>query len=229
MKLTVLGKYGPYPPSGGGTSSYLLKEGSTALVLDFGSGALGRLRSFVEIDDISAVVLSHLHYDHMCDMFPLSYYLKETDKKLTVYLPFDESPQLDMLRSSGCYDLHRIQSGDKVRVGELTLEFCPSIHPVETYGVKISNGKNSFYYSGDTKLCEEVVANAKGCKYALLDCGKYNENSSAPHLTLSEGSFIAQTCGVKVIASHQHPSGVYCSLNKNVIIAQELYSYDLDD
>ena len=229
MKLTVLGKYGPYPKSGGGTSSYLLKEGKTTVVLDFGSGALGRLRRFAEIEDISAVVLSHLHFDHMCDMLPLGYYLKEVDKKLAVYLPFDESPQLDALRSLGCYDLHRIQSGDKAAVGELALEFCQSVHPVETYGVKISNGKNAFYYSGDTKFCDEVVKAAKGCRYALLDCGKHNENSSAPHLTLSEGSLIATSCGVKVIASHLHPNGDYRSTDKNVIIAEELVSYDLDD
>ena len=147
MKLTILGKYGAYPPAGGGTSSYLLQEGKTAIALDFGSGALGRIRKFTDVGNLGAVVLSHLHFDHICDMFPLSYYLKEADKKLTVYLPFSESPQFDILRSAGCFELRRIKSGDKVAIGELMAEFFEMKHPVETYGVRFSNGRTSFFYS----------------------------------------------------------------------------------
>ena len=228
MKLTVLGKYGAYPPSGGGTSSYLLREGNTSIALDFGSAAFGRIQKFVDVADLSAVVLSHLHFDHICDIFPLSYYLKEADKKLSVYLPFYESPQLDIIRSCGCFDLHRIKSGEKVAVGELMLEFFETVHPVETYGVRASNGKSSFFYSGDTKFCDSVLDGAKGCKYLLLDCGRHNEKSHAPHLSLSEGMFIGKSCGAKVIVSHCHPAGFYHSADKNVIIAKELETYNLD-
>lgn len=38
MKLTVLGKYGPYPAVGGATSGYLLETGKASFVLDMGSG-----------------------------------------------------------------------------------------------------------------------------------------------------------------------------------------------
>ena len=41
MKLTVLGKYGPYPKEGDHASScYLVQGGSTSLVLDMGPGSL---------------------------------------------------------------------------------------------------------------------------------------------------------------------------------------------
>ncbi len=228
MKLTVLGKYGAYPPKGGGTSSYLLREGNTALALDFGSGALGRIQRFIDISDISAVVLTHLHFDHICDMFPLAYYLKDVDEKLTVYLPFYESPQLEILRSFGCFDLKQIKSGEKIAVGELMLEFFETVHPVETYGVRASNGRNSFFYSGDTKFCESVLEGGKDCKYLLLDCGRYNEKSHAPHLSVSEGAFIGKSCNAKVIVTHCHPAGFYHSADKNVIIAKESETYNLD-
>lgn len=228
MKLTVLGKYGAYPPACGGTSSYLLREGGTSVALDFGSAALGRIQRFTNISDLSAIVLSHLHFDHIADMFPLSYYLKELDRKLTVYLPFYESPQLDMLRSCGCFDLRRIRSGEKAAIGELMMEFFETVHPVETYGVRVSNGRNSFFYSGDAKFCDSILEGAKDCKYLLLDCGRYNENSHAPHLSIGEGMFIGKTCGAKVIVTHQHPAGFYHSTDKNVIIAKEFETYNLD-
>ena len=78
MRLTILGNNGPYPAAGGACSSYLLESdsGSTAILVDCGAGALARLEERLPIERLDAVVLSHLHYDHMSDMLPLHYALQ---------------------------------------------------------------------------------------------------------------------------------------------------------
>ena len=73
MKLTVLGCNGPYPAPGGACSGYLLQEGDTGVLRDCGAGVLAQLEKHMPPQNLTAIVLSHLHYDHMSDMLPLIY------------------------------------------------------------------------------------------------------------------------------------------------------------
>ena len=78
MRLTILGNNGPYPAPGGACSGYLLESdsGRTSLLLDCGPGVLAQLTQRVAVEDLDAIALSHLHYDHMSDMLPLHYALQ---------------------------------------------------------------------------------------------------------------------------------------------------------
>ena len=73
MRLTVLGKYGPFPAPGGATSGYLIEQGDTRVLFDCGSGVLTRLLAQCPLEQLDAVVLSHLHEDHVADMQVLAY------------------------------------------------------------------------------------------------------------------------------------------------------------
>lgn len=72
MKLTVLGKSPSWEDAGGACSSYLVEEDGTALLVDFGSGALGKLRARLDYRDLDAIVISHFHADHLLDLVPLA-------------------------------------------------------------------------------------------------------------------------------------------------------------
>ena len=62
---------GPTSPA----SSYLVRaehEGREFnLLLDLGSGALGALQRHIELSDLDAVMVSHLHPDHCVDLLGL--------------------------------------------------------------------------------------------------------------------------------------------------------------
>ena len=73
MKLHILGVNGPYPESNGATSGYLLEAADTLLQLDFGSGILARLTAKLPPQSLSAILLTHWHYDHTADLLVLSY------------------------------------------------------------------------------------------------------------------------------------------------------------
>ena len=65
MRLTVLGKSPAWSDAGGACSSYLVEAGETTLVVDCGNGAFGKLRARAPYIDVDAVVLTHLHTDHV--------------------------------------------------------------------------------------------------------------------------------------------------------------------
>ena len=65
MILRVLGRCGPYPRPGEACSGYLLSHEGVHLILDMGSGTVSRLRMIYPDLEPDAIVLSHLHFDHM--------------------------------------------------------------------------------------------------------------------------------------------------------------------
>ena len=78
MRLTILGNNGPFPAPGGACSGYLVESdsGETRILLDCGTGVLAHLTQLTPDIHLDAVVLSHLHYDHMSDMLPMHYYFQ---------------------------------------------------------------------------------------------------------------------------------------------------------
>lgn len=75
MRLTVLGKSPAWSDAGGACSSYLVDQAGRALVIDCGNGAFGKLRAHRDYREVEAVVISHLHGDHLLDLVPFSYAL----------------------------------------------------------------------------------------------------------------------------------------------------------
>jgi ribonuclease BN (tRNA processing enzyme) len=76
MKLTVLGKSPAWTDAGGACSGYLVEAGDgAAFLLDCGNGVFGKLRARRDYRDIEAVVISHLHADHLLDLVPFAYAL----------------------------------------------------------------------------------------------------------------------------------------------------------
>ena len=76
MRLTVIGCSGSFAGPGSPASSYLVRADDPAgrtwhLLLDLGNGALGALQRQVDLADLDAVAISHLHPDHCADLLGL--------------------------------------------------------------------------------------------------------------------------------------------------------------
>lgn len=182
MRMTVIGCNGPYPGAQEPTSGYLLEEESTRVLLDCGSGVVSQLMAHTDIRRLTAVVLSHLHYDHMSDMLPLLYFCQMNGVRLPVYLPMQPSPVLEMLR--GAFDLYDISQGGQL--GRLRMRAMPVRHPVPAYAVRMENAAGrSFCYTGDTNTCEGLADFCAGSDLLLADAcfphAQWNENK--PHLS----------------------------------------------
>lgn len=185
MFLTFLGVNGPYPGKSGACSGYLLTSdsGKTNIAIDLGSGCLGRLMQELDgdISKLDALILSHLHYDHMSDTLPLQYALDFSSvAALKTFAP--ETPAANRKLLSGKLDVYPMQ--DTV-IGEMKIEFTAVKHPVETYAVKVICDGATFVYTGDSNVCDILPIFCDKCDLLLADCGLSGEDwaPNKPHLS----------------------------------------------
>lgn len=207
MILTVLGANGPFPAAGGACSGYLLSSdsGETQILFDCGSGVLGRLAEVCPLDKLSAVVLSHLHFDHMSDMLPMKYALDFLGiQTLRVLCPQMPAKTRGLL-SGGKMDLFDMND---IRIGEMKLEFLPVCHPVECYAVRVTCDGETFVYTGDTNRCDALSLFADGCGLLLADAGFLKEDwaPGKPHMSAEMCASLArETRAAKLVLTHINP------------------------
>ena len=206
MFLTVLGCNGPFPEPGGACSGYLVESdsGRTKIALELGSGTLGRLLEHIDIGELDAVILSHLHFDHMSDVPVLGYMLDFSDRE-TLRLICPETPAENRKLIKGKFDVFPMRD---IKIGEFEIQFVKVKHPVETYAVKIICDGSVFVYTGDTNECAEIEIFCTGADTILADCGLSDADwrSTKPHLSPEKCALLAKKAGAKeLILTHLSP------------------------
>lgn len=208
MRLTILGNNGPYPAPGGACSGYLLESdsGRTNILMDCGTGVLSRLPNYIDIERLDAVVLSHLHYDHMSDMLTMHYALQFHPRKrpLSVYAPARPA-EVRSLLAGASIDLWPMR---ETEIGEMKLSFCPVRHPVETFAVAVECDGARLVYTGDTNTDYALELFCDSADLLLADAGlsevDYSEN--APHLSAALCGKLAKDTGAKrLLLTHLNP------------------------
>ena len=205
MRLTVLGCNGPYPEAGGACSGYLVKAGDTRILLECGSGSLAFLTALTEPEKIDAIVLSHLHYDHMSDILPLSFRYAMAGKTLKVYAP--SAPEnVRKLLDCPAFEWCDIAKGGQI--GEVKFTAAPVRHPVPSYAVRFAHEGKVLCYSGDTNTCDNLALFVRDADLFLCDAcftdAMWNEN--LPHLSAGKAAEISCAAGVKrLMLTHFRP------------------------
>lgn len=220
MKLAVLGASGTYPRPGGACSGYLVRRGSTTLVVDLGNGSLSRLQTLAEITRLDGVVISHLHVDHFGDLYPLYYALRfhpERPWGLKLLIPAGGMELLgSLLGEEGrrflgkVFSFQELGDGSVYRVGDIGLRAFPALHPVIGYSLRLEAGGKVLAYSGDTALCPGVLEAARGADLFLCEAtlpGGYEEQASHGHLTAPQAGSLAREAGAKkLVVTHVWPT-----------------------
>ena len=136
MEFKVIGEYGRYPAYNKATNCYLIKtDNGKNILIDLGSGSLSLLQKYVDISKIDAVIITHLHFDHACDLGVLSYSVGYLGlNKIKVYMP--ATPELiKNAFDSSKFDVQIIDEDLQFSVDNVNFSFAYSPHPVETYSV----------------------------------------------------------------------------------------------
>ncbi len=209
MKLHVLGVSGPFPESGGATSGYLLEAGNTLLQLDLGSGLLARLTALMPPESLSAVLLSHWHFDHTSDLTVLLYRLEAMDAVLKVYAPVDESSALrKIVADAPCFELEDVSPGDSFRIGSCNVSIGEARHPVPAVGYRIESEGRVLGYTGDTNTLPSLTDFYRGSAMLLAD-GLFpaeNWTEQKPHLSAALAARLACDSGAeRLVLTHLNP------------------------
>lgn len=209
MKLTVLGNNGPYPAAGGACSGYLISSdsGNTQVLIECGAGVLANLLRHLPCNALDAVILSHLHYDHMSDLLPMQYALQFNPRSqpLPILAPASPDSVAALLKSIPAFELRHMEN---TRIGELSFSFFPVRHPVETYAIRAEESGRSFVYTGDTNEAKGLAEFARGADLLLADAGLScaDWHGNAPHLSAQLCGKLAQEAAcTQLLLTHLNP------------------------
>ncbi|SCF40904.1 Ribonuclease BN, tRNA processing enzyme [Micromonospora purpureochromogenes] len=214
MRLTVLGCAGSFPGPESPCSAYLVEADGFRLLIDFGSGSLSTLQRYAGLHAPDAILLTHLHCDHILDA--ASYVVVRR------YAPDGPYPPLPVYAPSGApdrlaavydqedstvedvYQFYGLQPGT-FPIGPFTVTVDRMNHPVETYGVRLEHGGRVLCYSSDTAPCDALLRLAQDADVFLCEASYLDgmENPPDLHLTGREAGEAATKAGVgRLLLTH---------------------------
>jgi ribonuclease BN (tRNA processing enzyme) len=224
VELRVLGKSPAWQDAGGACSGYLVVADGTRVLLDCGSGVFGKLRSVLDYADVDAVVVSHLHADHILDLVPYASALTYAPRHQPV--PVDGWPGTDdpprprlvappgareafrrLCAASGMRDEHiedafaleEYDPASAVRIGALDVTFQPVPHFLPTQAVGIASGAHRLTYSADSSPSDDLCAFARDTDLLLIEATLPRPEREGPrgHLTPEEAGEHGRRAGAR--------------------------------
>lgn len=218
MRLTVLGCAGSFPGPESACSAYLVEAEGFRLLIDFGSGSLSALQRYSDLNGIDAIILTHLHCDHMLDactyIVVRRYDPAGPRPALPVYAPLGAAERISAAYSSegepidDVYTFYGLQPGT-FPIGPFTVTVDRVNHPIETYGVRLEQGGSVIAYSSDTAPCEPLLRLAAGADLFLCEAS-YPDGADNPpglHLTGGEAGEAATKADVgRLLLTHLVPA-----------------------
>jgi ribonuclease BN (tRNA processing enzyme) len=207
LKLTILGRCGSYPGPGEACSGYLVRSGTTTLMVDAGSGTLANLQRHVSIKDVDGILLTHEHPDHWTDVtgfYVASKYYLEL-KNVPVFAP--ASVREHVYYNDAPIEWRVITEGDRVTFGDLELSFSKTNHPPETLAVRIDADGRSLAYSADTGPGWSFSSLGDGIDLALCEATYLKDDEGkAQHLSARQAGEMARAAGVdRLVLTHLQP------------------------
>jgi ribonuclease BN (tRNA processing enzyme) len=215
MRLTVLGSAGSFPGPESACSAYHVEVEGFRLLVDFGPGSLSALQRYAGLYAVDAILLTHLHPDHVLDacsyVIVRRYAPDGPYEPLPVYAPAGAPDRLAAAYNSGddgalsdVFTFYGLQPGT-FPLGPFTVTVDQVNHPVETYAVRLEHGGKVIAYSADTAPCEALVRLAQGADLFLCEASYLDGMDNPPdlHLTGREAGEHATKAGVgRLVLTH---------------------------
>lgn len=222
MQLVVVGSGTAVPhPERVGSAHYVEAVGAR-VILDCGPGAVHHLARFrLPWPELTHVLLSHFHTDHIADVPTLLFGLKHgleapRETPLEVIGPPGTRELLD--RFAAAYGDYVLEPGFDLRVREAApptvLELCPGVlarviatpHTPESQGYRIETRGAALGYTGDTGFGEELAGGMEGVDVLLTECSLPDDSGMESHLTPSTAAALARIARPRqLLLTHLYP------------------------
>jgi ribonuclease BN (tRNA processing enzyme) len=165
MRLTVLGRSPASPNPGEACAGYLVEAGGSRVLVDNGPGVVAQLVRRHHPDELDAVVISHMHADHMLDLVTLRYVYpwraRPKDQRLRVIAPPGSADQLlELARGVGsarhfedCFRISEHDGSSAFTAGSFSLTPVRTQHYIPCWGFRIEGDGRRLAYTADTAPC----------------------------------------------------------------------------
>jgi ribonuclease BN (tRNA processing enzyme) len=193
-------------------SGYLVSAGGARILLDCGPGVVASLLAR-DAAPLDAIVLSHMHFDHVGDLIPLGYAHKiglagEWDAPALYAPPGGLAALAALCEAGGAGADHLASCGMAIAeydpagalaIGEASLTFRELVHPGTSHAIRVEAGGGSFVFSGDTAVTPALGEHAAGADLLLAEATALP--SSEIHLPAAQAGRIAREsgCGALVL------------------------------
>ncbi len=216
FELQVLGSSPAWPNAHRACSGYLLYLDDVTVLLDCGNGVFERLRAVFAPESLDAVLVSHLHHDHWADLIPFRHYLNyESAAHTAPQLLLHPGAAQKIQRSveaihpadaffAGTFAISEYDPGGELQLGNARVRFRRTLHPIETYALRIELGNRSLVYSADTGWDPSLADWARGANLFLCEAASGAAGGGGPiHLGGDEAGTLAVMAEVeRLVLTH---------------------------
>jgi ribonuclease Z len=219
-ELIILGSAAAIPNLEHDNTHMMIQTGDGVVLIDCGTAPMLRLeRVGTPSDDITDIILTHFHPDHISGLplLLMSMWLAGRRKALRIYGLHHCLKRVEDLM--GFYQwgdwpeffpvaFHRLPENERVMVleqGEVTIYSSPVCHVIPTIGLRIedkSTGK-VIAYSCDTEPCQAVINLARGASVLIHEAA----GKSVGHSSAVQAGETARDAGVDTLYLIHYPVG----------------------
>ena len=215
MKVTVLGSSGSYAAPGNPCTGFVIESADATVLYDCGPGTVGPLQAAIDINELTAIVLSHCHPDHWLELPVLRNVFtwfsprngipvhgtartREMDAAITVEAPGAPRP----------FEWNTIDSASTLVIGDQTWTFDRTDHPVETLAARVTVGEHSVLFTSDSGPGWSFDEFGRDADVAFCDAShlEHFEGQGIPHMSAREAAERAEAANVgQLVLTHLIP------------------------
>lgn len=186
MRVVLLGSGSSVPQAGRASSGYYLTGPGFGILVDPSAGSSQRLvAAGYEPTEVTAILLTHYHADHVCDLVPLLFSLQNPryarERWPTVIgpagvasffaalrAPFEKwvpgPPEIEVREEHGDFELGDIEAGG------VSVSLTPVPHTPVSRAYRFRAGGRTVVISSDTEYSDGLADFARGCDLLFLEC-----------------------------------------------------------
>jgi len=217
VRLTFLGTGSAMPTAGRAQSGLLLERGDGRLLVDCGSGVLGRLAATDPgYEGVGSVLLTHHHLDHVSDLLPLlkarwlagETHLEVVGPPGTKALVDGLLDVHDYLRDRCDLALREVPADATFTVAGFDVDAVETRHSMRCHAYRFAggDGADDLTVSGDSEAFAGMASFADGSGVLVHDCSFPDGVDVSNHPTPSAlGEVLAGTAVDRLYLTHRYP------------------------
>ena len=223
MRLTVIGSGDAFGSGGRFNTCFLIETQNKKLLLDFGASSLVALKARkIDPNAIDGIILSHLHGDHFGGLpfLLLDFqFLTRRERPLAIAGPPGARERLNAALEVFFPNSSKTDWRFPLEVGEITpgvpdkflglaVRTTEVVHfsGAPSTAVRISDGRKTLAYSGDTQWTDALIQVAGGADLFITECYDYDRDLSGHMNWKTLQTKLPLLKARKIMLTHMNPS-----------------------